>query len=492
MNEISEIIDEEKPPPHVVIVVKDTTETNENKNIEDVETEIVNKISESESTKDIKMNGNDLENVIEAELVPAVINATKKDPNLTEILPEDSSDEIINKNLIKCEVPEVSTAEADNKLQCPYCGDKFENIDLIFHFHIYQYYKDKKKEYFRKLKRRNLASEKAKGTSTVSTTPRAPTPQPSQANATSENPIKSEKIKRFRKKKEFIRTGALVPDVIRISNYISCSRMNSKTYKSRCKNLTKNCKEQELCVAHKSWINLKSISSKLTTILNQSDEPTTDWLQGKRIHMGNYSFLDLAVNSPELWEEIETIIKLVRSFNESRIKVISFRSTILSHHINSKNRSSIKVESSTKPSERPIAKRLSEEFTYSEKVFKEISIKAFLSENVREVFSNWEGNNLASIESNEAVDLVLDYIRMEFPRISDWNSKKLLARISKNWNDRLNIQTSLNSETLNKVKVREFEERVNTDNILTINNKVENNDALNAIINEVQQSELEW
>ena len=81
---------------------------------------------------------------------------------------------------------------------------------------------------------------------------------------------------------------------------------------------------------------------------------------------------------------------------------------------------------------------------------------------------------------------------MEFPRISNWNSKKLLARISKNWNDRLNIQTSLNSETLNKVKVREFEERVNTDNILTINDKVENNDALNAIINEVQQSELEW
>ena len=168
------------------------------------------------------------------------------------------------------------------ELKCPYCDDTFENVNLILHWHIYQNHKEKKKEYFRKLKRRKLASETAKTTSTASTTPRAQSPQSSQAESTSEKTIKSEKIKRFRRKKEFIRTGALVPDVIRISNYISCSRMNSKTYKSRCKKLTKNCKEQKLCVAHKSWINLKSISSKLTMILNQSDEPTTDWLQSKK------------------------------------------------------------------------------------------------------------------------------------------------------------------------------------------------------------------
>ena len=168
--------------------------------------------------------------------------------------------------------------------------------------------------------------------------------------------------------------------------------------------------------------------------------------------MGNYGFLDLAVNSPELWEEVEVIIKLVRSFNESRINVISFRNTILSHHINSKNRFSVKPPPHTKPTERPNAKRLSEEFTYSEKVFKQISIKAFLSDNVKEVFSNWKNNNLTSIESNEAVDIVLDYIRMEFPRISNWSGKKLLARVSKNWDDRINIQTSLNSETLKDVK----------------------------------------
>ena len=102
-------------------------------------------------------------------------------------------------------------------------------------------------------------------------------------------------------------------------------------------------------MAHKSWLKLKSISSNLVRILAQSDEPTTDWLRSKRIHMGNYGFLDLAVNSPELWNEIETIIKLVRSFNESRIKVISFRDTVLSHHINSGKRLSISKFPSIKP-----------------------------------------------------------------------------------------------------------------------------------------------
>ena len=219
--------------------------------------------------------------------------------------------------------------------------------------------------------------------------------------------------------------------------------MSSKTYKSRCKKLTKDCKEQELCVAHKSWNNLKTISTNLTTILARSDEPTTDWLYSKRIHMGNHGFLDLAVNSPELWEEIELINKLVRSFNESRIKVISFKNRILSHHINSGNRFSIKNLPSTKPSDRPIAKRLSEDFTYNDRDFKKISIRAFLSENVREVFSNWESNNLSTIKSNEAVDIVLDYIRMEFPKLKDWNNKKILSRISRNWNDRVKFKMTL-------------------------------------------------
>ena len=149
-----------------------------------------------------------------------------------------------------------------------YLDDKFENINLIFNFHIYLNHKDKKKEYFRKLKRREIACRTEKSKSTASKTPRAPIPQPSQARPT------SEKNKRFRRKKEFLRTGALVPDIIRISNYISCNRMSSKTFKSSCKKLTKDCKDQEICVAHSSWPKLKNISSNLTKILAQSDEPT--------------------------------------------------------------------------------------------------------------------------------------------------------------------------------------------------------------------------
>ena len=71
-----------------------------------------------------------------------------------------SSDNIqSDKNLTVSEVLNVSTGNSDNELQCPYCGDKFDNIILIFNFHIYQEHKEKKKEYFRKLKRREITSK---------------------------------------------------------------------------------------------------------------------------------------------------------------------------------------------------------------------------------------------------------------------------------------------------------------------------------------------
>ena len=104
--------------------------------------------------------------------------------------------------------------------------------------------------------------------------------------------------------------------------------MSSKTYKSRCKNLTKECKEEEICDAHRSWNNLRNISANLKIILAQSDELSSDWLQEKKIHMGNHGYLDIAVNFPEIWEEIELINNLIRSFNESRIKLNKFKGTI--------------------------------------------------------------------------------------------------------------------------------------------------------------------
>ena len=70
--------------------------------------------------EDIKVNGNDLEKVIEAELVPAVINAKKKDPNLTEVQSTaiDSNDKSVKndktvKNLIECKALSAAKNNSD-------------------------------------------------------------------------------------------------------------------------------------------------------------------------------------------------------------------------------------------------------------------------------------------------------------------------------------------------------------------------------------------
>ena len=49
-------------------------------------------------------------------------------------------------------------------------------------------------------------------------------------------------MKSFRKKKVFIREGAILPDIIRLGSYIECSRLPAKTFSSRCKELYKECK----------------------------------------------------------------------------------------------------------------------------------------------------------------------------------------------------------------------------------------------------------
>ena len=60
VNKISEIVDKETPQPHIEFVNKDTTEINDKKSLAKLKSEIVNKISESESTglvKDIAVGG---------------------------------------------------------------------------------------------------------------------------------------------------------------------------------------------------------------------------------------------------------------------------------------------------------------------------------------------------------------------------------------------------------------------------------------------------
>ena len=93
--------------------------------------------------------------------------------------------------------------------------------------------------------------------------------------------------------------------------------------------------------------------------------------------MGNHGYLDIAVNFPEIWEEIELINNLTRSFNESRIKVNKFKDTILNHYINSGNQFSIKEKPSPTSAPKPAATRLSENFAYCSKTFEKRFYRLF-------------------------------------------------------------------------------------------------------------------
>ena len=64
--------------------------------------------------------------------------------------------------------------------------------------------------------------------------------------------------------------------------------------------------------------NLRNISKNLKALLAQSKEISTDWNQGKKVHSGNYGYLNLAINYPEIWNEVELIKNLVKQFNVSR------------------------------------------------------------------------------------------------------------------------------------------------------------------------------
>ena len=80
----------------------------------------MNKISESESTgfvKDIE-NGNLGQISVIRSLERLSPARSSLDLSLYPKLPEDNSDEIVNKNLIKCEVLNESTAEVDESKNC--------------------------------------------------------------------------------------------------------------------------------------------------------------------------------------------------------------------------------------------------------------------------------------------------------------------------------------------------------------------------------------
>ena len=89
--------------------------------------------------------------------------------------------------------------------------------------------------------------------------------------------VTSEKSKkRTKRKKESIRAGALLPDVIRLNNHVKHTRLSRKNFESNCQELSRVCNKEEICDAHSSLYNLKQISGTFRIILNQPLETIPD------------------------------------------------------------------------------------------------------------------------------------------------------------------------------------------------------------------------
>ena len=229
----------------------------------------------------------------------------------------------------------------------------------------------------------------------------ASSPLPSQAKETSNKPPQNDNSSRKGikvKKLESIRLGAILPDNIWLSNHMTCSRMSTKEYNTRCKSLRKNCKNSIDCNAHTSLKNLRRISKDLKIVLAQTGELSKDWDEKKKVHSGKYGYLNIAINYPEILRETKLIKQLVKSFNKSREDMWKYKDVILSYH--KKNPDFIKVDQTapkdhihvrSPTAENNTVSRLVKKLSpYNEREFKIISSRAFLSVHIREILFEWE------------------------------------------------------------------------------------------------------
>ena len=209
----------------------------------------------------------------------------------------------------------------------------------------------------------------------------------------------------------------------------------------------------------------------MESILSDSNKITKDWEKEKRIHMGNYGYLNIATNHPEIWKEIENIKHIINSFNVSRSNLRNFKDKIRNQMtIEELTKGTIKDEikiASTKFEETlsteksPTAKRLTKKFTYSRSEFKEISIEAFKSDHIQSVLSKWEIND--SMELTTEANNVLENLKIRHPKILEWDNYKIINRLSKHWDKRKSIQEKLTDDAINRVKAIDLEERQNDD-----------------------------
>ena len=89
---------------------------------------------------------------------------------------------------------------------------------------------------------------------------------------------------------------------------------------------------------------------------------------------------------------------------------------------------------------------------YNEKDFKIISLRAFLSVHIREMFTAWEKDISNPIIISEASNEVIENLKFDYPKLQKWSNTKIVNRISENWEDRNQIQIDLNKEILERAK----------------------------------------
>ena len=99
-------------------------------------------------------------------------------------------------------------------------------------------------------------------------------------------------------KKEYIRPGAVLPDIIKMSNYVASERMSSKAFSTRCRSLLKKFKLLQECKAHTSYSKLKELSTTLLEIYEDPKKFSKDSETDKIIRIGKRGYLNMASNYP--------------------------------------------------------------------------------------------------------------------------------------------------------------------------------------------------
>ena len=93
-----------------------------------------------------------------------------------------------------------------------------------------------------------------------------------------------------------------------------------------------------------------------------------------------------------------------------------------------------------------------------------MSIQAFFSPAIRETMTVWENNKAAPFQISEATIEAIDNIKNNYPRIQSWNPRKILQRISSNWESRHDLGQQENRKTMDtikEIKKKDFSDRMN-------------------------------